>query len=140
MNAAALLGDQAELGKLKHEGALTTEQFELLKARTKNGLAQPSMGRSAEGTGSARLTCACKTSIGIVVQLGVDGVHRRIYEIKSEQIKKLRNAFFLLAKVRKAPSRKSCSLLQENKKCSLSPIFRFLTGHLFPVGIETSFI
>ena len=31
MNAAALLGIKAELGKLKHKGALTTEQFQLLK-------------------------------------------------------------------------------------------------------------
>ena len=31
MNAVALLGIKAELGKLKHKGALTTEQFQLLK-------------------------------------------------------------------------------------------------------------
>ena len=37
MNAAALLGIKAELGKLRHKGALTTEQFQLLKARTKDG-------------------------------------------------------------------------------------------------------
>ena len=38
MNAAALLGIKAELGKLKHKGGLTTEQFQLLIARTKNGI------------------------------------------------------------------------------------------------------
>ena len=37
MNAAALLGIKAELGKLRHKGALTTEQFQLLKTRTKDG-------------------------------------------------------------------------------------------------------
>ena len=37
MNAAALLGIKAELGKLRHKGALATEQFQLLKARTKDG-------------------------------------------------------------------------------------------------------
>ena len=37
MNAAALLCIKAELGKLRHKGALTTEQFQLLKARTKDG-------------------------------------------------------------------------------------------------------
>ena len=37
MNAAALLSIKAELGKLRHKGALTTEQFQLLKARTKDG-------------------------------------------------------------------------------------------------------
>ena len=37
VNAAALLGIKAELGKLRHKGALTTEQFQLLKARTKDG-------------------------------------------------------------------------------------------------------
>ena len=37
MNAAALLDIKAELGKLRHKGALTTEQFQLLKARTKDG-------------------------------------------------------------------------------------------------------
>ena len=31
MNAAALLGIKAVLGKLGHKGALTTEQFQLLK-------------------------------------------------------------------------------------------------------------
>ena len=51
MNAVALLGIKAELGKLRHKGALTTEKFQLLKARMKDGshrtvvgLAQPSMG------------------------------------------------------------------------------------------------
>ena len=39
MNAAALLGIKAELGKLRHKGALTTEQFQLLKTRTKDGAA-----------------------------------------------------------------------------------------------------
>ena len=39
MNAAALLGIKAKLGKLrhKHKGALTTEQFQLLKTITKDG-------------------------------------------------------------------------------------------------------
>ena len=37
MNAATLLGIKAELGNLRHKGALTTEQFQLLKARTKDG-------------------------------------------------------------------------------------------------------
>ena len=36
MNAAALLGMKAELGKLRHKGALTTE-FQLFKTRTKDG-------------------------------------------------------------------------------------------------------
>ena len=36
MKGAALVGIKAELGKLRHKGALTTEQFELLKARTKD--------------------------------------------------------------------------------------------------------
>ena len=36
-NGAALLGIKAELGKLRHKGALTAEKFELLKARTKDG-------------------------------------------------------------------------------------------------------
>ena len=31
MNAAALLGIKTQLGKLRHKGALTTEQFRLLK-------------------------------------------------------------------------------------------------------------
>ena len=31
MNAAAFLGIKAELGKLRHKGALTTEKFQLLK-------------------------------------------------------------------------------------------------------------
>ena len=51
-NAAALLRVKAELGKLRHKGALTTEQFQLLKARAKHGvvtdgvldLLGPSMG------------------------------------------------------------------------------------------------
>ena len=37
MNAAALLGIKAELGKLRHKGTLAIEQFQLLKARTKDG-------------------------------------------------------------------------------------------------------
>ena len=37
MNAAALLGIKTELGKLRLKGALTTEQFQLLKSRTKDG-------------------------------------------------------------------------------------------------------
>ena len=37
MNAAALLGIKVELGKLRHKGALITEQFQLLRARTKDG-------------------------------------------------------------------------------------------------------
>ena len=37
MNAAALLGIKAELGKLRHKGALTSEKFQLLKTRTKDG-------------------------------------------------------------------------------------------------------
>ena len=43
MNAAALLGIKAELGKLKHKGALTTEQFQLLKTRTKDGAVTESL-------------------------------------------------------------------------------------------------
>ena len=38
MNAAALHRVKAELGKLRHKGALTTEQFKLLKARAKHGV------------------------------------------------------------------------------------------------------
>ena len=36
-NAAALLGIKTGLGKLRHKEALTTEHFQLLKARTKDG-------------------------------------------------------------------------------------------------------
>ena len=43
MNAAALLGIKAELGKLRHKGALTTEQFQLLKTRTKDGAVTESL-------------------------------------------------------------------------------------------------
>ena len=43
MNAAALLGIKAELGKLRHKGALTTEQFQLLKTRTKDGTVTKSL-------------------------------------------------------------------------------------------------
>ena len=38
MNAAALLRVKAELGKLRHKGALTTNQFQLLKTRAKHGV------------------------------------------------------------------------------------------------------
>ena len=38
MNAAALLRVKAELGKLRHKGALTTDQFQLLKTRAKHGV------------------------------------------------------------------------------------------------------
>ena len=38
MNAAALLGVKAELGKLRHNEALTTDQFQLLNTRTKHGV------------------------------------------------------------------------------------------------------
>ena len=38
MNAAALLLVKAELGKLRHKGALTTDQFQLLKTRAKYGV------------------------------------------------------------------------------------------------------
>lgn len=37
MDAATLLSIKADLGKLKHKGALTTEQFGLLKRRAKYG-------------------------------------------------------------------------------------------------------
>ena len=36
MNAAALLRVKAELGKLRHKGALTTDQFHCLKTRAKD--------------------------------------------------------------------------------------------------------
>ena len=38
MNAAALPGVKAELGKLRPKGALTTDQFQLLKTRAKHGV------------------------------------------------------------------------------------------------------
>ena len=38
MNAAALLRVKAELGKLRQKGALTTDQFQLLKTRAKHGV------------------------------------------------------------------------------------------------------
>ena len=37
VNAAALLGIEVEFGELRHKRALITEQFQLLKARTKDG-------------------------------------------------------------------------------------------------------
>ena len=37
MNAVALLGIKAELGRLRYKGVLTTEHFQPLKARTKDG-------------------------------------------------------------------------------------------------------
>ena len=43
MNAVALLGIKAELNKLRHKGALTTEQFQLLKTRTKYGAVTESL-------------------------------------------------------------------------------------------------
>ena len=43
MNAAALLGIKAKLGKLRHKGALTTEQFQLLKTRTKDSAVTESL-------------------------------------------------------------------------------------------------
>ena len=53
-------------------------------------------------------------------------VHIQICERKREQIKKLRKKQKLLAKIRKALLRNSCSFSQENEKLSLKPIFRFL--------------
>ena len=38
MNAAALLRVKADLGNLRHKGALTTDQFQLLKTRAKHGV------------------------------------------------------------------------------------------------------
>ena len=38
VNAAALLRVKAELGKLRHKGALTTDHFQLLKTRAKHGV------------------------------------------------------------------------------------------------------
>ena len=43
MNVVALLGIKAELGKLRHKRALTTEQFQLLKTRTKDGAVTESL-------------------------------------------------------------------------------------------------